>query len=785
MDFTIVYFFMRRVYLLSTFLLSLTVLLFEIAIIRLFSVVFFSNFAFIAISVALFGVAMGGLIVYWFEEKDKEDDFLQFLGKLGIAFGAAIILFIIIFLQLNFADSIFWLAAGIILAAFPFVLANIILTLLFKRFASQMGRMYFFDLLGAAMGVALALLLMTYLSAIEVIVIGGVLGVVAGSFLHYSISKKKYQWWLLVVVLLFLVIGNHYYLLLKMNYSKGVREAGILFEKWNSFSRITVEDPLKSLRSIADLGFSKILSLPQLHIRIDSGAVAPVIKFDGDWQKVEDIRYDVSTLAYQLRQSGEVLIIGVGGGIDVIRALMFDHQVVGVDINPIIINDLMKDKLKNFSGNLYFYPQVDIKVAEGRSFIAKSKEQFDIIALPLVDTWASTVAGNLALVESNLYTTEAFVDYLTHLSDDGILTISRWEFDGRRLVSLFLAASEKLGISNPEKNIVVVEDKQQGLNNFLFKKVPFSQSEIEQIEKFVEQSKLRFVYNPLKFVEDSSLSQGYYQFINPQTREEFIKSYPLNLRPVFDDSPFYFFLAPLSKVFSPYQNYAIGGSLGTAAIILSSLAIFIILFPFLFIGGQRIVRFPKLKIVSTVAYFASLGLAFIMVEIALIQKFILYLEKPIYSYSVILFSLLLFAGVGSIISQRFDSQKFHNYIGVVLSILLLIIIYVISLPLLIKSTLAWSVGMKVLTAALLVAPVALPMGMMLPWGFRWLSAEGMDDLLPWSWAVNGAMSVIATVLALVVAIGWGFSWVLLLGGMIYALAVLFMGVNFYWSFRQN
>ncbi len=135
---------MRRIYLLVTFLLSLTVLLFEIAIIRLFSVVFFSNFAFISISVALFGVAMGGLIVYWFDEKDKEDDFLKFLGKVGIAFGMAIILFIIVFLQLNFTDSVFWLAVGIILAAFPFVLANIILTLLFKRFASQMSIVYFF-----------------------------------------------------------------------------------------------------------------------------------------------------------------------------------------------------------------------------------------------------------------------------------------------------------------------------------------------------------------------------------------------------------------------------------------------------------------------------------------------------------------------------------------------------------------------------------------------------------------------------------------------------------------
>ncbi len=382
----------------------------------------------------------------------------------------------------------------------------------------------------------------------------------------------------------------------------------------------------------------------------------------------------------------------------------------------------------------------------------------------LVDTWASTVAGNLALVESNLYTTEAFVDYLNHLSDNGILTISRWEFDGRRLVSLFLVASERLGISNPEKNIVVVEDKQQDLNNFLFKKVPFSQSEIEQIERFVKQSKLQFVYNPLKFIKDSSLSHGYYQFINPQTREEFIKNYPLNLRPVFDDNPFYFFVIPLNKIFTPYQSYAVGGGLGTAAIILSALAIFIILFPFLFIGGQRITRFPKFKIISTVAYFASLGLAFIMVEMVLIQKFILYLEKPIYSYSVILFSLLLFAGVGSIISQRFDSQKFHNYIRIVLLILLLIVIYIISLPLLIKATLAWPVDIKVLIVALLVAPIALPMGMMLPLGFRWLSVKEMDDLLPWSWAVNGAMSVIATVLALVVTIGWGFTRVLLLGG---------------------
>ncbi len=178
---------------------------------------------------------------------------------------------------------------------------------------------------------------------------------------------------MLIIVLLFLVVGNHYHPLLKINYSKGAREAGILFEKWNSFSRITVADPALSPLTSSDAGFSKLSLLPQLHIRIDSDALTPVIKFDSDWQKVDDIRYNVSTLAYELRQPGRVLIIGVGGGIDVMRALMFDHQVVGVDINP-IINDLMKDKLMDFSGNLYFYPQVDIKVAEGRSFVAKSKE---------------------------------------------------------------------------------------------------------------------------------------------------------------------------------------------------------------------------------------------------------------------------------------------------------------------------------------------------------------------------------------------------------------------------
>lgn len=776
---------MRNIYLLITFFISLTVLLFEVAIIRLFSVVFFSNFAFIAISVALFGVAMGGLIVYWFEEKNEESNFLKFLGKLGIAFGVSIILFIIIFLQLNFTNSIFLLAIGIILAAFPFVLANIILTLLFKRFASQMGKMYFFDLLGAALGVVLSLLLMTYLSAVEVIIIGGVLAVTVGLFLYYSILEKKYQWWPIIVILLFFVVTNHYYPLLKVTYSKGVKESGVIFEKWNSFSRVTVSTPALSPLTPSNSESSKLSLLPQLHIRIDSDALTPVMKFDGDWSKISDIRYDISTLAYQLKQPGRVLIIGVGGGIDVIRALMFNHKVVGVDINPIIINDLMKGRLKDFSGNLYFYPQVDIKVAEGRSFIAKSKDRFDIIALPLVDTWASTAAGNLALVESNLYTTEAFVDYITHLSDDGILTLSRWEFDGRRLVSLFLAASEELGIPNPEKNIVVIEDERQNLNNFLFKKTPFSQYEINQIKKFVKQSDLRFVYSPLEFIKDSSLSQGYYYFINPETREEFIQKYPLNLRPVFDDNPFYFFVIPLTKALTPYQNYVVGGGLGMAAIILLALSIFIILFPFLFIGGEYIFKFSRLSIVSSIAYFASLGLGFIMVEMALIQKFILYLEKPIYSYSVILFSLLLFAGVGSIMSQRFSSKKLYNYIAIILLIWLLIIFYITGLPLLINNTLVWPVGIKILMSILLVAPVALLMGMMLPLGFRLLSARGMDNLLPWGWAVNGAMSVIATVLALVVAIGWGFTKVLLLGGTIYALAVLFMGINFYSSLYKD
>jgi len=496
--------------------------------------------------------------------------------------------------------------------------------------------------------------------------------------------------------------------------------------------------------------------------------------FDGNLKSVDFLRRDLSSIAYFLNDPGEVLIIGPGGGRDVLMALHFGQRVLGVDINPIIVNDIMKSELKDFSGKLYFRPDVRVIVSEGRSFIHSDKKQYNVISLPLVDTWASTSAGNLVLVESNLYTVEAFEDYLSHLKNQGILTISRWELDGMRLVSLFIEACKRLEIKSPENKLFIVRNshKSEILNNYLFKTRDFTHEEIANIEAFAQDNKFDVIYSPYR-----SYDNNYYAYLTAKDRIDFMRNYDRNIRPVYDDNPFFFFTTPLSKLYRPIY-FSLDGGLFYTFLIVSIFTLLCIIYP--------IKRTPKIytihkdvNINGYLGYFSCLGIAFILIEIALIQKFILYLEQPIYSFSVVIVTLLIFAGIGSFFTKKYEAKKKKNFYKLGLTIFTIIIIYIIFLNQFIKFTIDFNILQKVVFAILLNIPLSMLMGMMLPLGIKRLHECNLDYLTPFCWALNGAMSVLSSVLAIFFAISFGFNFVLFLGGIAYIIALLFIKKTVY------
>ena len=749
--------------LLGIFLLSFAVLVFELALIRLFSVILFPSIAFFGITITMFGITAGGLIAYTYPGFGERPGGFQKLS-LGFALTASLFIFVFVSADVRLALLFF------IFATIPFIFANICLSMVLMTNASSAGRWYAADLLGAGIGVVMAVVFMNILSTPQVVIISVISSLLASAV--FAETKKAFLFSLsisaLAGFLLFLPKSSE---LLTVNYSKGVSETHKIFEQWNSFSRITLSEESNFQHGISmPLSYyQKPIQWKQLGIRIDGDAYTPVINFDGDFKKVSDLKKDITGAVFAARPPGRALIIGVGGGKDALIAVINGWSVRGIEINDIIANDIMKGIMKDFSGGIYERDGVEVVVAEGRSFIKGDSGVYDAIDLSLVDTWASTVTGNLALVEGYLYTVEAFEDYLSHLSEDGILTISRWSFDGDRLVTLFGEASRHLGLKKTENNLVVISRPDNygrpWLNNYLFKRTTYSDEEIKKLEKFAKTGEFTILYNPKK-----PANNFYQTLLKENGWKNFGSSHSANLSLATDDKPFFFFNNQFSSFFKS-KSYIHSTPDGGLGLTLKTAIIFVfltILIP-LIKQGQKVVFRPSAM--RHLSYFALLGASFMFIEIGLIQKFVLYLEYPIYSYSVVLTVILIASGLGSFISANFssDSSRMFYILGGV--VFLFSVFFMFFGKIAIDTTIAMALWQKVLLAGLVTSVPSLAMGFFMPLGIRKLNNAGLINLVPWAWAINGAVSILASVTSVILAIGFGFSFLILTGGIGYLLAV--------------
>ncbi len=746
----------------GVFFISLSVLFFELSLVRLFSVALSPSLAFFAVTLIFFGLTLGGLTVYFLNSLFSDKNFYIKLGYLGSLFGFLLIAFVYIFINIDPLSK----AASfkmIWLAALPITLANVYLSYIFSVKADKIGKIYAFDLSGAGIGVMVCLILLSHMSPVGVILIAAFIAL-GSSFLFIENKKQAYLLGFILLSFFIFFTKNGFP---DIKYTKRGFEENTVFSKWNSFSRISLLSE-KEKRFLYSLPSPDIQTVGQMGIEIDADAYTSVLNFNGDLNSVNFLKKDLSSFAYHLNSSGKSLIIGPGGGRDVLTALLFNNKVTGVDINPIIVNNLMENRLKDFSGGLYFRPNVNIKVAEGRSFIKKDGNRYDTIELSLVDTWASTAAGNLAIVEGYLYTSEAFEDYLQHLNQGGVLTISRWSLDGEKLISLYFNAAEKLGIKDPSKNIIVIgkTDGRVGLYNYLFKKEPFTKEEINKASQFVKANGFSNIYIP-----GQPLNNEYNSFILSDNWHDFVEHYPLNIAPATDDKPFFFFTLPVSELtrFHFIETYLPDGGLGLAFRFALIFTVICVLLPFMF-------SFKKLKGFSADAiwfllYFGLIGLSFMLIEISLIQKFILYLEYPIYSYSVVIATLLIFAGFGSLKAQQRNTGT-KNFTSAVLILSIFFIIYSVFGNQLIKNTISLEIYKKIFLTVLINSLPAYFMGMMMPLGIRKMNDSSMSYLTSWCWAVNGSASILASVISVFLALLYGFNGVILIGMAGYILSLL-------------
>ncbi|HEY1215978.1 MAG TPA: hypothetical protein VGE93_20305 [Bryobacteraceae bacterium] len=749
---------------------SLASLLLELSLTRVFSVIYYYHFAFLAISIALFGLGAGGVFSYVVAGWGKISLYFK-LGILAASNAVAIVLCLWFLLARTGQMTTSELLAAYFVAAIPFLFSGTIISLAVAETIERVNRVYFFDLIGAAGGCAVLVPLLNLLGGPNTILVAAVLfAVSAAVWFHLAgTGRGRALSVLLGLALVALITYNYRFFLIDVKFAKGQQIKNEEFVRWNSFSRIALKQQADGARVIViDADANTYLA------NLDFNHLTDAQRFD--------LAYRGPGLPYLLRPAAKTVIIGPGGGWDVARALASGSKdITGVEINPIIANVIMRKKFPQYTNGLYLRPEIKIEVEDGRAFIRRSQERYQVLQATLVDTWASTAAGAFALSENNLYTTNAFVDYLSHLTDDGLMAFTRWGFkpprESLRVVSLADAALKQLGEANPAQNVIVVRENGENLNGWgaqdtiLIARHPFSPADIERVKNAAAIAKMQAVYVP-----GTAAPSAFRDMLLSRDLNGFYDSYDFDVRPVSDNRPFFFytvqardlwnFITQASRQSADYKlNSAIPLLFGLVGISIIATLVILSLPPLVL--GHRLPASPGH--LQALLFFVCIGVGYILVQVSLIQKFVLFLGHPTYALTVIIFSMLLSSGLGSFASKRLIRGDLARLSGVMLLIVGAIILLSFIITPVSESGVALPFALKVLISVALISPVGFAMGMPFPTGLALLE-KIMPASVRWAWAINAASSVMGSAAAMFLAIYVGLQMTLVIGGLCYLAA---------------
>ncbi len=765
---------------------SYAALLLELALTRLFSVVLFYHFAFLAISIALLGLGAGGVFAYLRKERLNRIETRPLAARLCCLNAIAIPIVLEIVLHVPVSLELSWgnlgrLTALYLAAAVPFFLTGVLFSVVFARESRTITRLYGADLLGGALACLSIVPLLNGIGGPNTILFSGIAMAVAGAMWAAAPQTRK-RAAILAGLLLLAIAINYSGRLIDVVYAKGMLrdKSWVEYARWNAISRVEVDSQGSSGKAIV----------------IDADASTYIMNVDPhawqgtDWQK--NLMSAPPALANVLRPHGDYAIIGPGGGVDVLRAVANGSpSVTGIEINPIIANSIMRGRYADYSYHLYQRPGVEIHVTDGRSFVRNAKQNFDVVQMTLVDTWASTAAGAFALSENSLYTVDAFREYFEHLKPDGIIAVTRWEFqqprEALRVVSVATEALHQMGVADPAKHFIIVSDGELDEDGIpvvvLAKKSPFTAEEEAKVQAHLEEHEdLAALYTP-----STPKQNAFSALIGRNDPRAFARDYPYNVAPVDDDAPFFFFTLKtdqilhdggLQKGIDWKVNLGVVVLGGVFVISVIAVVAFLIL-PMALRGGRAQRSVPLL-------YFVAVGLGYILVEVSCIQRFVLFLGHPTYALTVVIFLLLLASGAGSLLSRRWLSNVDRGWIPIAV-LIVAIAVNTWALPGLLSALIGLPFSLKLGVCAIVLGPLGLAMGMPFPTGLRAITnsdeldlpatefgepSTNADNGVEWAWAMNAASSVLGSVLAMVIAIRFGLNVTLASGAVAYGLALL-------------
>ncbi len=526
---------------------------------------------------------------------------------------------------------------------------------------------------------------------------------------------------------------------------------------------------------------------PQLGIFIDADSMSAVTDFGGKLSHLRYLDWTTSSLSYHLLSRPKVLVLGAGGGSEVLTALY--HQassIEALEVNPQVIN-LVQTEYGDFSNRLYSLPQIKPIVAEGRGFIQSRKKKYDLIQIALLDSFSASSAGVYALSETYLYTLEAVKEYLRHLTPEGILSITRWlKMPPRDAIKIFataVEALEDLGVKDPSSHLVFI--RSWATSTLLIKRSSLSSSQIMAAQEFSRTRLFDLIWYPgIKSGEVNcyhSLPQAYYydasrKILSPE-RKKFYQNYLFYIRPATDNSPYFFhffrwkslphLLQTMGSQWIPFIEW---GYIVLIATLFQAVMVSIVLIILPLFGLKISTKISRNRL-PILVYFLFLGLGYMFIEISFIQKFTLFLSYPIYAVAVVISGFLFFSGGGSYLSGRIRIGRVGTVGAAVGAIIIICLIYLGFLDNFFRQFVSLSDPIKIVLSFLFLSPLAFFMGMPFPLGLSRVSIKN-PSLVPWAWGVNGCASVISPVLATVLAISGGFNLVVIMALSLYFSAAI-------------
>jgi spermidine synthase len=783
------------------FLLSLATLLLELALTRVLSVANWYHFGFLVVSTALLGFGASGVTLSLWTKLRDEMPLDHTLASLAVLFGFVSLASFWLMQRIPFQpfrllldrwQFAYTLLYYLVLAA-PFFCSGLAISLLLSRGGLEVNRLYAADLLGAGLGCAAVCAVMPLFGGSGSIAVAAMLGVLAAlAFSSFRLSKLTLFGGVAVAGMLALAFVAEQALPISVIPEK--RQHPLLpvgrspiYTKWNSFSRIEVyEAPALDERRPNPGFFSIIIDAGSAGTGMDDLSMGVRAYLDHAQQ------YHPAGVEYVGKEHPKVLIIGSGAGREVLEALYFGaSSITAVEINP-IITDIVANRMRKHWGGLFEQPEVRLVTEDGRSFVRRSKEKYDAIISVNTYSWAALASGGLTLSESYILTREAFEDYWNHLTPNGTLMVT-----GYSIAKLFATTREmfdRLGLGSPAGHLFAFRGTgapfgRRQLNvSFLLQKSALPLEEVDLMAKragigskqqWGDEGEPEIYYSPFK--QPSNEYQAFLtDLVKSRSLEQIYASTTEYLRPATDDKPFFNQTRRWRVRLGFRAVLGAGQNITTTGGPVAQVTLVVLLIQAIVVAGLMIllplIRFDRQGLRASgrwtfLTYFAGLGLGFILIEIVLLQRLLLFLGQPIYTFSVVLAALLIFTGVGSYLAGRIENVSYHTLSWCLLAVVGGILFTLVVMPPILSWTLGLALPLRVSIAVLLIAPLGVLLGMPFPTGLRMVGKEA-PPLVPWAWAVNGFFTVIGSVAAMILGMALGFTAVFIVAAGCYTVALI-------------